>query len=172
MGTSQTSLKTSQRGGGGVATASTLPLDPPLKPSTLLVSTTITIILLEISISTPWKLQPIVWKNILHIIICSRFCKIWSVKRLGCPTIKCSCQPPPWPLQQSSWSQRLPSLEFFLFFSSISSSCFLNSNLASCLHHKHCPHDFIFFLRGYKLEMWTTQGANNNSLVTLIIYTT
>ena len=53
----------------------------------------------------------------------------------------------------------------FFFFSSVS-SCFLNSNPASCLHHKH------FFLRWYKLEIWITQGASDFQLTsfTLIKY--
>ena len=56
----------------------------------------------------------------------------------------------------------------FFYFSSVS-SCFLNSNPASCLHHKHCLSDFIFFLRWYKLEICITKGASNFQLTSFAL---
>ena len=126
----------------------------PLKPSTLLVSTAIIIILLKICLHS---------KYFTHNYLL--FCKIWSAKRHSCPAITCKCswKPPAWPLQQCSWSG-LPSPDvfssFLLYLLSIKSS----SNLASCFHRKHCPLDFIFILQWYELEILITQGASNYQL--------
>ena len=104
----------------------------PLKPSTLLVSTTI-IIVRNICLHS-MEATAIIMEKTFYTIICC-FAKSGLPGDLAAQTLNAAgCLASTAVLLiWAAFSRR------FFFFSSISSSCFLNHNLPSCLHRKHCP---------------------------------